>query len=371
MQVAEISASHLPLGARGADNSSVVKESAPISRHPTAPGWLATVPAWLLSLAIHLLLAITASVVFQATQSPAQVDESARAGQIVLVRREIEQREYFADDRAPARHAALRPVFQTGEASAGENAAGLPAADSPPLLSGITLPERGGQIPVADSAALIPQVSGSRGKARFPGNSLDEAAILAEDALIPREQIPTGPTAQLSLFGSGLAEGRSFVFVIDRSNSMGGAGLGAIQAAAKELATHIDQLTAEQTFQVIAYNQSAAYLTGRELVPATTDNKRKLINFVANLAAYGQTEHSPALLNALRVKPEVIFLLTDGGDPGLHPGQFQTIRQQAAGRTSIHCIHFGRGPQNEPEHFLKRLAAENRGSYVYVDMNTH
>ena len=104
---------------------------------------------------------------------------------------------------------------------------------------------------------------------RLPANPPDEAAILAEDALIPREKVPTGPTAQLSLFGSPAAIGRSFVFVIDRSNSMGGDGLGAIQAAAKELAVHIDQLSAEQTFQVVAYNQSVAYLTDRELIPAT------------------------------------------------------------------------------------------------------
>jgi hypothetical protein len=92
--------------------------------------------------------------------------------------------------------------------------------------------------------------------------------------------------------------------------------------------------------------------------------------FVADLAAYGQTEHSRGLWAALRTKPEVIFLLTDGGDPVLDPGQLRLIRDEAAGRTSIHCLHFGRGPRSESKNFLARLAAENRGSYVYIDMNT-
>jgi Ca-activated chloride channel family protein len=65
----------------------------------------------------------------------------------------------------------------------------------------------------------------------------------------------------------------------------------------------------------------------------------------------------------------VIFLLTDGGDPVLHAGQLRQIREEAAGRTSIHCLHFGRGEAGAEPGFLKRLAAENGGSYVYIDMN--
>src|SRR5439155_1454147 len=127
---------------------------------------------------------------------------------------------------------------------AGEAAA---TSDQPPLISGIALPDVGGNLPVGDATIAAPQLGAPRGQPRLPVNPLDEAAILAEDALIPREKLPTGPTAQLSLFASSSAEGRSFVFVIDHSTSMGGEGLGAIQAAAKELAAHINQLTDQQT----------------------------------------------------------------------------------------------------------------------------
>jgi hypothetical protein len=333
-------------------------------------GWRAMLPAWLLSLAAHLLLAITGSWLVRAVSSDVEATEPIRAGEIVIARRDAGRTEYFTDEPSAGRHETLRPVDSAVTVSSAEATGGArAAADHPPLLAGIALPQLSGNLPVGEGLVAAPQLGVSRGRPRIPGNPLDEAAILAEDALIPREAVPTGPTAQLSLFGSAKAEGRSFVFVIDRSNSMGGDGLGAIQAAAKELAARLDQLTAEQTFQVVAYNQAVAYFTNRELLPATSENKRQLVHFVANLGAFGQTEHSRGLLAALRLKPEVIFLLTDGGDPVLDPGQLRTIREQAAGRTSIHCLHFGRGMSPTANESFVRLAQENRGSYTYIDVN--
>ena len=162
----------------------------------------------------------------------------------------------------------------------------------------------------------------------------------------------------MSLFGSGSAVGRSFVFVIDRSQSMGGEGLGAIGAAAKELAVQLEQLTAQQRFQVVAYNQSVAMISERELLPADDQNKDKLIRFVADTAAYGQTEHMRGLLVALKLKPEVIFLLTDGGDPVLDNSQLRAIREQSrpGGSRSWSRLHAAsrRGRR------VRRLVAEVR-----------
>jgi hypothetical protein len=114
-------------------------------------------------------------------------------------------------------------------------------------------------VPVGEGLVVAPELGGPRGRPRIPGSSLDEAAILAEDALIPREKIPTGPTAQLSLFGSANAEGRSFVFVIDRSNSMGGEGLGAITNAVTKAGT--DRFRGSTVF----------FLQNEALVVETTD----------------------------------------------------------------------------------------------------
>jgi hypothetical protein len=323
--------------------------------------WKRALPAWLLSLAVHFAAAVAGSLLVGGQRPEAPREEFDRQAEIVLVERAAKKTNYFAD--ASSGTSTREDVAIPG------GAPGLAALSSdPPLLPGISLPQLPAAPPGADGIVAAPQLGRGFGRPRF-STPQDEAAILAADAAIPREPVPTGPTAQLALFGLPAAEGRSFVFVIDRSASMGSDGLGAIQAAAKELSARIDRLSAEQTFQVVAYNQSVAYLGGRELIPASAENQQKLVRFIADLAAYGQTEHMRGLLAALRLKPEVIFLLTDGGDPQLDAGELRLIREQTAGRTTIHCVQFGRGPRSDSAGFLARLAAESRGSYTYVDMN--
>jgi hypothetical protein len=323
------------------------------------------IPAWLFSLTLHLVAAVLLALLFHPGLPVKGLDEQDRPAAIVLVQRQSDKTVYFSDEQPLA--AAQVPI-----AAAGGFASGDPLADasSPPGLSSIALPELPGNLTAGQSLVPAIQPGAGPGRPTLPFSKIDEAAVLAADALVPREVQPTGPTAKLSIFGSAQAEGRSFVFVIDRSQSMGGDGLGAIAAAAEELAERIVALTPEQTFQVVTYNQSAAYYSGRELVTATDENKASLIKFIAGTLAVGPTEHERGLRAALRLKPEVIFLLTDGGDPHLKPAQCAAIRDEAAGRTSIHCLHFGRGTGGVAPggHFLRRLAAENRGSYVYIDM---
>jgi hypothetical protein len=324
------------------------------------------VPAWLLSVACHVAVLLLAAWWIGRPQPAKGIVEADRPAGIVLVDRTAGETHYFSDD---AQIAASKPTASAKASPAGAIAAdALPGGDPPPLVPGISLPSRPGTVVGGEGIVANPQLGNGRGRpVVLPG--IDDAAIRAADTGLPQETAPTGPTAQLSLFGSGSATGRSFVFVIDRSQSMGGDGLGAIGAAAKELTVQLEQLSAEQRFQVVAYNQSVAMIDERALLPADEANKERLIEFVANTAAFGQTEHFRGLLAALKLKPDVIFLLTDGGDPLLDNSQLRSLRELAGGRTSIHCLHFGRGSAPEGEHFLQRLAAENRGSYVYIDMN--
>lgn len=320
----------------------------------------------LLSLTAHLSAALFGCLLIRGNAPSRDAVEPVRTAEIVLARRTTERTEFYADEAALNGSTHKRTAFKP---IAGMDNSPSANGDQPPEPF-IALPSQPATIGAAEG--LVPSAEVGRVGGRqvlFPG--LGDDAIIAADAAIPREVEPTGPKAKLSLFGSAEAEGRSFVFAIDRSQSMGGDGLGAISAAAKELTAQLEPLSAEQTFQLVAYNQSALYFTGRKLIAADAANKKALVRFIADLAAYGPTEHERGLLAALRLKPEVIFLLTDGGDPQLSSGQLRMIRDMAAGRTSIHCLHFGRGAENEPDHFLRRLAAENGGSYVYINMATH
>jgi hypothetical protein len=199
---------------------------------------------------------------------------------------------------------------------------------------------------------------------------VDAAAILAEEAARRQAAGQSGPVAAVSLFGGSPAVGRTFVFLIDRSKSMGGTGLGVLEAAAKELASALSRLTPSHRFQVIAYHQQCVYLQGtRRLLPATEENKQAVQTFLGGLAAFGGTEHFLALQLALALKPDVIFLLTDGGDPHLNAAQLRELRRLAAARTSIHCLQFGFGPLQESDNFMMRLAQQNRGGYQYLQVS--
>ena len=243
-----------------------------------------------------------------------------------------------------------------------------PTENPPPAgASGIALPDRDARVTLDEVPTATIYRPGTK-RPKLPFSTVDEAAILAADASLHQPAAPRGPTAKLKLFNSPPVEGHSFVFVIDRSASMGAGGLGAIGAAAKELSAQLASLTPDQKFQVVAYNESAIYFTGRELIAATDENKQKLVAYIANLTDFGQTEHERGLLAALRLKPEVIYLLTDGGDPHLRPGQINFLAEHCRPRTSIHCLHFGKGTADEVplDHHLRRLAAESGGSYAFI-----
>ncbi|MFN0021870.1 MAG: VWA domain-containing protein [Pirellulaceae bacterium] len=327
------------------------------------------IPAWLLSLTLHLTAVLVGTLLVRGTQLPATGEESARPAAIVLAQRtESTTTNYFTPEdlhkgESEAAAAATSPL------SSSEFSDSLPtAAESPPPSTVVRLPELPGRLaPSGETIVLKPQSSGTKGRSISHLTEADKAAILAEDAARPRVKGPTGPAAKVSLFGSHEAVGHSFVFLIDRSQSMGGDGLGAIEAAAKELATSVAALEETHKFQVIAYNQKPLYLTAREMLPATTGNKQQLIDFVKNLPAFGATEHEVGIYAALKLKPDAIFLLTDGGDPMLNAGQIKNIRAAAKG-TAIHSLHFGSGAKGDERSFLETLAEYTGGSYLYIDM---
>jgi len=330
--------------------------------------WRRLAPAWLLSLTLHLIAMLLGGLLWSGRALIVTDAEPSRAATIVVARRMApEQTQYLSEDD-------LSSAETTAAAKASASASTMSSQqfasnEPPPTLSTIKLPEAPGFSASREGLVIVPQPGSGRGRPQIlPGQ--DDAAIRADDAAQRGPSRATGPTAQLSLFGSAEATGWSFVFLIDRSQSMGGEGLGAIAAAARELELAMTRLSDAQIFQVIAYNQKSLYLTKRELIPATAKNKQQMLEFLKNLAAFGATEHELGLLAALRLEPDVLFLFTDGGDPFLKSGQLRTIRDAAAGHTSIHVLHFGAGPASAENDFLPRLAAENRGSYVYLDVNS-
>jgi len=332
-------------------------------------------PAWLMSFGVHAIGFVAVALLFESPSQRPRIDRSHRRGEIVLVPARVNVESAVAatspvepeDEGAGSAEAAAtlaksEPASLTGQGMA------LPSSASPPAIAGMQLPEFDGVHAAGTGHVASIGSLGSRGRpVVLP--TVHQEAILAEEAARLKEPLPSGTPARLSVFGAA-ATGRSFVFVIDRSESMGSSRLGAIEAAARELSASIDSLSADQYFQVVAYNQAASVYARRELMPASDGNKRELLDFVRKITSSGGTEHNFGLQAALRLRPEVIYLLSDGGDPIPNALQLRTVRDRAAGRTQIHCIHFGRGDQPiSGADFLRKIAAENGGQYVYIDVN--
>jgi len=322
--------------------------------------------AWLSSAIMHAT-ALILLVLFWPTQPVTEPEEEGRTVGIVLKpRAEANTKENWqqsANDRSDP----TQESDETGQSDAlpsAEDAAEISLDAGLPNVSQLPGVYLSGDGP-GDAIVLH---RGGR-PVLLPGFGDEE--ILRADALRNQPPGPSGPKAVVRLFGTVAASGRSFVFAIDRSKSMGGAGLGAISHAQKELLRELDRLTPEQTFQIVAYNHRRTLMSDRGLLPASDENVLAAEEFLSGIAANGPTEHDLALLAALRGKPEVIFLLTDGGDPFMNAQQIRTITTGAAGRTQIHCIQFGFGPPREDEgaQFLQKLARLNEGIYGYVDMS--
>jgi hypothetical protein len=185
-------------------------------------------------------------------------------------------------------------------------------------------------------------------------------------SVVPKE----GGKARTSLFGA-VGEGFKFVYVFDRSASMGGSGQESLRVVKTEFSASLKSLDTVHQFQIISYNERPTVFNpsgspGR-LAFATEKNKERAIRFVESIKADGGTEHKDALKAAIRLKPDAIFFLTDADDPKLSPAQLEEIQRMAAG-IRINAIEFGAGPKSEKASFLADLARQNGGDYVYVDV---
>jgi len=317
-----------------------------------------------MSAAVHVVLLLVLPLVLVSRATPG-LDEAPRPAAIVLARPgATTEVEYFSEQDARSE------VNSREDVSPSHEAAALPAAAAASALApaGPRLPEMGELLAGVDGALLDgPQLTVS-GRARVP-SGLDPGDILAAEAVRRAASAARGPQAELRLFGGASSQGRSFVFLIDRSKSMGEQGLGALRAAEAELARAVDGLQPVHRFQVVAYHHQSVFLQRRrELLPATDLNKQAIPGYLSGLAAFGSTEHQRALITALALEPDVIYLLTDGGDPVLSAGDIANLARDLRGRTTVHCIHFGRGPLQAEDNFLRRLATSTGGGYGYVDL---
>ncbi|HEX3997719.1 MAG TPA: VWA domain-containing protein [Pirellulales bacterium] len=168
-------------------------------------------------------------------------------------------------------------------------------------------------------------------------------------------------------------KGTKFVYVFDRSGSMGVPGNKPLNRAKAELLRSIDALSDLQQFYIIFYNHAQKMFqidpTGKRLIFASDANKRAAKQWVDGIEAGGGTKHADALLMALRMHPDAIFMLTDGDPPDdLTADELARVQRANTAATVINVIQIS-PPDTTHENMLIRLANHSGGQHVYVDFD--
>jgi len=309
-------------------------------------------PAWLLSALLHAALLVLCALVTPAPSGGVRV-EPPRAGGIVLVRQTRGAAEYY-DEQADDQAASARTIAAATADASPSAAAMLPSAAESPI----------------DPAAVLPSTDAlaGLGLADELADALPGAGNLTA-GVGPDKRL--GKDAQTYVFGA-KGEGTAFVYVFDRSDSMNGFEGRPLAACKAELIKSLQALQPTHQFQIIFYNtEVTAFNPSLSQTPgvifATDQNKALAAQFVRQMTASGGTRHMRPLSLALRLAPDVIFFLTDAGEPEMSAADLQSLRKLNSG-TVVHAIEFGAGPNPGGDNFLARLARQNDGQHIYVDV---
>ena len=334
----------------------------PLPANPEAGQWRSMV----FSFVFHLIILLA---IFGLTYSSGGGGESVEpdrsAGIVLTVQsKPTAEKEYLDETEFEAKSELSESASpSTSNASAQDTA---PEIDAGPSMTDIDLPGIKFDSNSDANRMTSPTTKGFQATHELSDEARDIMAAYqaSRDALKP-----AGPATSLSVFGTGQIEGRSFLFLLDRSSSMGSKGLGVVQFARKELTTAVEKLDSHHKFQILGYNNATTPMKTRRLLNASTEHKLEVPEFISNMTAFGPTNHMVGIMAAVSLRPDVIVMLTDGGSPGLNEQQLKRIRNAGRGQIQIHCVQFGLGPQRLDDEFMGILAAQNGGTFRYVDVN--
>jgi hypothetical protein len=312
---------------------------------PLDIGRVRQVPAWLLSVGFHTVLLVAFGLFAGPAQTAPSVEQDRTAG-IALVQRTETETTYFSEVDSDAMSDALTAseVDSTSPPS--------PLAESS-IAPAIQLPSSHA---LSNSAGLGQVLPGAIG---FTTGSSGTKSV-------------PGGQARTQVFGA-QGTGTKFVYVFDRSASMSGFQGRPMVAARTQLLASLKDLDSVHQFQILFYNEKPLVFNPDhprrpQILFASDVNKTLAKSFIEGVVPAGGTSHLDALKLAIGMKPDVIFFLTDAAEPQLTPSELATIRRRNSGQATIHSIEFGSGPFLGGDNFLMKLARQNSGKHIYVDV---
>lgn len=305
-------------------------ESNPEDRRRAKPA------AWLVSVVTHgLILIVLAAMGLQARRPKDQVALSAsisRDEEVLMESVEIQSSQPTSEQTEPQMSETDLDLKAIGEFAASEYAPDLtPGPLSPPLAA--TTPA------VSAASTALANMSNSKAKTEFCG-------------------VEGG--------------GNHFVYLVDSSGSMGDA----FESARAKLLSSIQALKPDQRFYVVFFDAEPDYMRLRDprsdeprSVNATPKNKAALRRWAMRVSKdRGRAPYDP-LRFALKLRPDVIFLLSDGEFPSgieellRNENRVANLFGESRPISIVHTIGYH---STEGETRMRRIAEQNQGQYRYV-----
>jgi hypothetical protein len=166
------------------------------------------------------------------------------------------------------------------------------------------------------------------------------------------------PWRQASFFDV-RAQGTFFLFVVDCSGSMGDDDR--LLRAKAELRRAVSRLQFPQRYMIIFYNDRPLPMPGGVPVSARPEARRRTSGWLGLVEAEGETDPRGAMRMALALRPNAVFLLSDGEYPEGSAEAIAEANARLKARVPIHCIDLSGGAAGDD---LKRIAEESGGQYA-------
>jgi hypothetical protein len=176
---------------------------------------------------------------------------------------------------------------------------------------------------------------------------------------------PKGP-----VFGNG-GNAHEIVFLCDATGSM----LNKMATLKDELNKAVVGLRPIQSFDIIFYQDVKVEQFQKNLVPATPEIKRKAGAYLEGVTSEGVTDPIPALTAALKLKPQLLYFLTDAADFPDTKAVTDTIAQyNKDNKIKINTILFVEDKTEhekniESEGLMKSIAEKSGGRFRWVEMD--
>jgi hypothetical protein len=176
---------------------------------------------------------------------------------------------------------------------------------------------------------------------------------------------------QGGIFGKGRGNARLIVFLCDATGSM----INKMPTLKDELNKAVVGLKPNQSFDIIFYQGEKIEPMAPAMIAATPENKRKAGTYLEGVTATDTTEPVAPLIAALKLKPQLLYFLTDAADFPDVPALLGAIKKyNSENKTKINTILFvenkaERERNADSEGLMKQIATDSGGLFRWVQMD--